>query len=165
MRIKKKGSIKEHKQLKVCFTASSGGHFEQLMMLKPLIVEYDSFIVTENTSYLNLDNKQKSYLLNQINRKQKTFLFILFKNIFLSLKIFIKEKPDLVITTGVLSTIPLCIIAKTFRKKIIYIESFAKINSPTITGRVLYKFADRFYVQWQPMLKHYPKAVYKGGIY
>lgn len=37
--------------MKVCFTSSSGGHFEQLLMLKSLFAEYDSFIVTEKTKY------------------------------------------------------------------------------------------------------------------
>lgn len=50
-------------------------------------------------------------------------------------------------------------------KKLIYIESFAKVTSPTETGKLLYKFADRFYVQWESMLKFYPKAKYLGGIY
>ena len=76
-----------------------------------------------------------------------------------------EEKPDVVITTGVLAMIPLCLIAKLFGKKLIYIESFAKVSSPTETGRFLYKFADRFYVQWKPMLQFYPKAIYLGGIY
>ena len=55
-------------------------------------------------------------------------------------------------------------IYKAFRK-VIYIESFAKINSPTITGRIIYKFADDFYVQWEEMKKFYPKAHYDGEIY
>lgn len=92
-------------------------------------------------------------------------VFNLLKNIFLSIKIFAKEKPDVVICTGVLATIPMCLIAKLCRKKLIYIESFAKINSPTLTGKLMYKFADKFYVQWESMLKCYPKAIYKGGIY
>ena len=32
--------------MKICFAASSGGHFEQLMMLKPLMEKYESFVVT-----------------------------------------------------------------------------------------------------------------------
>jgi len=59
----------------------------------------------------------------------------------------------------------MCIIAKLFRKKIIFIESFAKVNSPTLTGKLVYKFADEFYVQWYSMLNIYPKAIFKGGIY
>ena len=46
-----------------------------------------------------------------------------------------------------------------------YKITVAKVTSPTETGKLLYKFADRFYVQWESMLKFYPKAKYLGGIY
>ena len=150
---------------KICFIASTGGHFEQLMMLNPLIEKYDSFIVTEKTSYSVIKKNKKLYYLIQVNRNEKLAIIKMIINILRSIKIFIEEKPDIVITTGVLSTIPMCLIAKIFRRKIIYIESFAKINSPTLTGKLIYKFADQFYVQWREMLEIYPKAIYKGGIY
>ena len=54
---------------------------------------------------------------------------------------------------------------KIFKRKIIFIESFAKVNSPTLTGKLVYKFADRFYVQWEEMKEFYPNALYEGGIY
>lgn len=152
------------KKKKVCFAASSGGHFEQLMMLRPLMEEYQSFIVTEKTSY-NIKSKFKTYYMTQVNRKEKTFIFKMLVNTIKSIYIFIKERPDYMITTGVLAIIPLSFIIKIFRKKLIYIESFAKITSPTLTGRLLYKHADRFYVQWEKMLEVYPNAIYKGGIY
>lgn len=154
------------KTLKICFAASTGGHFEQLMMLKPLMKKYDSFILTEKTDYeVKNNNNIKIYKVNQVNRKQKLFVINMFINSIKSCVIFLKEKPDLVITTGVLAMIPMCLIAKLFRKKLIYIESFAKISSPTLTGKFLYKYADRFYVQWEKLLDIYPNAIYKGGIY
>ncbi len=82
-----------------------------------------------------------------------------------SLKIYHKEKPDVIICTGVLATIPFCFISKLHKKKLIYIESFAKVSTGTKTGYLVYKFADRFYVQWEPMLEIYPKSVCLGGIY
>ena len=154
------------KKLKICFAASTGGHFEQLMMLKPLMKKYDSFILTEKTDYeVKNNNDIKVYKINQVNRKQILFPINMFINAIKSFAIFIKEKPDLVITTGVLAMIPMCLIAKIFGKKLIYIESFAKISSPTLTGKFLYKYADQFYVQWEKMLEIYPNAIYKGGIY
>lgn len=150
---------------KVCFAASSGGHYEQLLMLKPLMEKYDSFILTEKTKYSTEIKNVKSYYLLQVNRKEKSFILKMIWNAFKSVFFFIKERPDVVITTGVLSTIPMCLIAKIFGRKLVYIESFAKINSPTETGKFLYKFADRFYVQWKTMLKYYPEAVFLGGIY
>ena len=150
---------------KICFAASTGGHFEQLMMLKPLMSKYDSIIVTEKSQY-SVENKEiKTYYLNQVNRKEKTFLFRMIVNSLKTIEILIIEKPNIIISTGALSTIPLCLFGKLLRKKIIFIESFAKINSPTLTGRLVYKFADQFYVQWEEMLEFYPNAVYKGGIY
>lgn len=151
---------------KICFAASSGGHFEQLMMLEPLMNKYDSFLLTEKTEYsINKKDNKNTYYLKQVNRKEKTFVLKMLENTVISLKIFIKEKPDYMITTGVLAIIPMALIMKLFRRKIIYIESFAKISSPTLSGRFLYKYADQFYVQWKSMLKIYPKAIYKGGIY
>lgn len=150
---------------KICFIASTGGHFEQLMMLKPLMDKYDSFIVTEKTGYSVIKDDKRIYYLKQVNRHEKTFIFKMIVNLFISLKIFIIEKPDLVISTGALATIPMCLLSKFFRKKVIFIESFAKVTSPTLTGKLVYKFADQFYVQWEQMKEHYPDAICKGGIY
>ena len=69
------------------------------------------------------------------------------------------------VSTGVLAMIPMCLLIKAFGGKLIYIESFAKVTSPTQTGKFLYKFADKFYVQWEPMKQFYPKAECLGGIY
>lgn len=150
---------------KLCFAASSGGHFEQLSMLKPLMEKYDSFVVTENTDYKAEIKGQKMYYIHQVNRKEKTLLFWMIVNSFKSLIIILREKPDVVITTGVLAMIPLCLLMKLMGKKLIYIESFAKVSSPTETGKLMYKYADRFYVQWESMKKFYPNAYYLGGIY
>lgn len=157
--------MNKEKNKKICFAASSGGHYEQLMMLKPLMEKYDSFVLTEKTNYQAQEKGQKTYYLKQVNRREKAFLWQMLQNSLLSLKIFLKEKPDIVICTGVLATIPMCLIAKAAHKKLIFIESFAKVTSPTETGKLLYRFADRFYVQWPQMLEVYPKAIYLGGIY
>ena len=60
---------------KICFIASSGGHFEQLMMLKPLMKKYDSLIVTEKTNYSVSNSEFNTYYLHQVNRREKSFIF------------------------------------------------------------------------------------------
>lgn len=152
-------------KLTICFAASSGGHYEQLLMLKPLMEKYDSFVITEKTKYCAGIPNERMYYLAQVNRKESGFILRMIANAFQSLWIFLKERPDVVVCTGVLAMIPMCLIAKIFRKKLIYIESFAKVTSATETGKLLYKFADQFYVQWEPMLEIYPRAKYLGGIY
>ena len=153
------------KRKKICFAASSGGHFEQLSMLKPLMDEYDSFVVTEETAYKATIKDEKMYYLHQVNRKELTLPIWMIVNAFKSLKMVIMERPDVIITTGVLAMIPLSLLVKLFGGKLIYIEKKEKISSPTETGKFLYKFADQFYVQWEPMKKFYPDAIYLGGIY
>ena len=104
--------------------------------------KYDSFIITEKTRYSAKVDGKKMYYMKQVNRKEKTFAFKLLANGFKSFFIYIKERPDVVITTGVLAMIPICLLAKLFRKKLIYIESFAKVTSPTETGKFLYRYVD-----------------------
>lgn len=149
---------------KMCFAASSGGHLEQLMMLEPLMKEYDGFIVTEKTKY-EAKMPARCYYMVQVNRRQKTCLLRMAINSIRAVGILLWERPDAILCTGVLAMIPLCLIGKLFGKKLIYIESFAKVTSPTLSGKLLYKYADRFYVQWEQMLKIYPDAIYLGGIY
>lgn len=151
---------------KICLISSSGGHFEQLLMLRKLSEKHDIFIVTEKTKY-NREDKKINHFVMQVNRKEPLFLIKMGLIFMKSLFIFLKEKPDVVISTGVLAAIPMLFIAHFFKKKVIYIESFAKINSPTMTGNLIYKkhIADQFYVQWESMLEFYPNAICKGGIY
>lgn len=150
---------------KACFIASSGGHWEELMCLREIADAYDTFYVTEEGGQAEDCNLTKIYTLPQINRHEKKFLLHfakLFKNAF---KILREEKPDFIITTGALIAFPFCFLAKIRGTKVIYIESFARVNNQSLTGKLVYPFADLFLVQWEPLLKLYPKAKYVGGIF
>lgn len=153
------------KKLKIVFAASSGGHLEQLLMLKPLMEKYDSVLVTEKTDYDAGKLDVKTYYVKQINRKEVLFIPKLLVNSWKSLVILVRERPRVMITTGVLAMIPMALLMKLFGGKLIYLESFAKVTTKTLSGKLLYKFADQFYVQWEEMLELYPNAIYKGGIY
>lgn len=148
---------------KIIFVSSSGGHFEQLMMLGSLIEKNDSMIITEKTSFSNKEKNIRKFIA--VNRKEKLFLLKMLINSLISLNYLIKFRPELIISTGTLCTIPICILAKLFKVKTIYIESYAKVKTPTKTGEFLYGKVDLFIVQWEEMLAVYPDAIYIGGIY
>lgn len=150
--------------MKILFTSSSGGHLEELLQLNSIIIDNESYILTERNEK-NLSKFKENFLLNQINRKEKSFFIHFLKLFFISSKIYKRIKPDVIISTGALVTVPICIIGKLHHKRIIYIESFARVNSPSLTGKIMYKFADEFIVQWKDMLKYFPKAHYWGGIF
>ena len=154
---------------KVLFISSMGGHLTELMQLKIIFKNYDYKIITEkHKSTLGLKARYKSkidYLLAGNKDHMLRYLYVLPYNFIKSFIIFLKFKPDVIVTTGAHTCVAMCYIAKIFRKKVIYIESFANIETKTLTGKLIYPIADKFIVQWKSMLKLYPKAIYEGWIF
>jgi UDP-N-acetylglucosamine:LPS N-acetylglucosamine transferase len=149
------------RQKKLCLISSSGGHYEQLRMLMPLALQYRICWVTEATAYA----APADYYLIQTGSKDRWHLFKMIRNLFRSCRIWAIERPDFVITTGTMVAIPMIFLSRLFRKKLIYIESFARTQGGTKTGRLAYKYADLFIVQWESLKTVYPNAVYGGSIY
>lgn len=154
---------------KVLFISSAGGHLSEMLELKELFSKYDYYIITEKTkstdSLKEKYSNKVNYLIYGTKDHMLTYPFKLIANCFKSLYYYIKIKPEFIITTGAHTAGPMCCLGKIFGSKIIYIESFANIETKTITGRLIYKIADLFIVQWKSMLKLYPKATYGGWIY
>lgn len=154
---------------KVLFIASTGGHLNELMQLAPLFEKYDYHIITEKdkaNEILKEKYGEKLDFLPYGTRAKIVSYF--FKYFYLCLKtvyLYFKIRPEVIITTGTHTAGPMCILGKIGRSKIIYIETFANINKKTATGKLIYPIADLFIVQWEEMLKLYPKAVYGGSIY
>ncbi len=152
---------------KIMFIASVGGHLTQLLELSELFKQYDSVLITEKIDITkDLKKKYKTeYLIYGSRKFIISYIFIFFYNVIKSLFLFIKHNPQIIITTGAHTAVPLCYIGWLFRRKVIYIESFAKSNKPNFSGKIIYPIASVVVVQWKSMLKHYPKAQYWGWIY
>lgn len=146
---------------KICLISSSGGHYEQLKMLAPLAKKNNVFWVTEKTEYIS----NADYYLIQTGLKDIFFPLRMILNTLKSFRIWQKEKPDYVITTGTMVVLPMAFFAKVFHKKLIYIETFSRIYDGTRTGKLMYRYADLFIIQWESLKKIYPDAVYGGSIY
>ncbi len=154
---------------KVLFISSTGGHLAELLQLKNMFNHYDFHIITEKTkSNLKLKNDYKNrinYLVYGTKDHMLLYPFKLLYNSIKSLYFYLKIHPDYVITTGAHTAGPMCCIAKIFGSRVVYIETFANINSKTITGSLLYHIADKFIVQWDSMKKLYPNSEVGGWIY
>ena len=151
--------------MKILLTASSGGHLEQLKQLKSLCNEHEvKWLVCKNP--VNESMQGVEFMPEYRNETKLLKFFDFFKIYFATKKLLKSFKPDVVISTGAGATFPCCYLQKKkFKKKVIFIESFAKRNSPTKTGKRVYKFADAFIVQWEEMKKFYPNAIVGGMIY
>lgn len=152
---------KEKRKPRICLVSSSGGHWEQLQKLKVLLDKYDGFLVTEKTHF----EADAKYLMKQTDLKDKTMIFKMVYNSILALKIWIRERPDFVITTGTMVAYPFYLLSIVFRKKFIFIETFGRADMPTVAGKMMEKHSDLFIVQWESQKKHYKKAIYWGCLY
>jgi UDP-N-acetylglucosamine:LPS N-acetylglucosamine transferase len=151
-----------NKKPKICFVSSSGGHWEQLQKLKPLADKYEGFFVTEKTQF---DAPLASYFMKQTDLKDKLMPFKMLVNFLRALKIWIKEKPDMVITTGTMVAYPFYLLSVLCKKKFVFIETFGRANMPTVAGKLMEKHSDLFIVQWESQKKFYKKAIYGGCLY
>ncbi len=147
---------------RLCFVSSSGGHWEQLQKLEPLAIKYKGFFVTERTKFkAPLGN----YFMIQTDLKDKLILIKMLWNTIYTLFIWIKERPDFVITTGTMVAYPFYLLAVFFHKKFIFIETFGRANMPTVAGKKMEKYTDLFIVQWETQKKFYKNAIYGGCLY
>lgn len=149
---------------KLMFVAGTGGHLSEILKLESLFNDY--VIVTEKTktSIENLKGYNVEYLKYGSRYYFLKYIFVFILNVILSIKLVLKYRPKIIITTGPSIGGIMGIIGKCIGSKFIYIESLAKVNTLSITGKTSYRFADKFYVQWEDLCEKYEKAEYIGRL-
>ena len=152
---------KHNRKPRLCLVSSSGGHWEQLQKLQPLIDKYDGFYVTEKTQF----EAKAKYFMKQTDLKDKLMPFKMLWNGLYAVWIWIKERPDFVITTGTMVAYPFYLLAVLFHKKFVFIETFGRADMATVAGKKMEKHSDLFIVQWETQKKHYKNAIYGGCLY
>ena len=152
-----------NKKIKVGLVGSSGGHLTHLYMLKEFWEDKDRFWVTfdkeDARSLLKGERFYPAYYPS--NRSIKALII----NTYRAIKVLIKERPDLIVSSGAAPAIPFFWLGKLFGAKTIYIEVFDRIDEPTISGKICYPVTDKFIVEWEEMKQVYPKAVNLGSIF
>lgn len=166
---KKKNTDNKENKSKVLFIASTGGHLNELLQLKPLFSQYEYNIITEKTevdkSIKEQYGSKMKFLIYGTKKYPIRYLFKFTANCFISLFYYMRFGPDIIVTTGTHTAVPMCYIGKMFGSKIIYIETFANRTTGTLTGKIIYPIADTFVIQWEELKSVYSKAKYWGWIY
>lgn len=149
--------------MKLCLVCSAGGHFDELKTLTHAFEGHKFFFVT----YFSEGNKN---LKNMYRLKFDGWGLIgkisLAKNFIEAIYILTKERPNVIISTGGGEiAVPFCYIGKILGMKIIFIDTLARISTPSGGGRLIYPIADLFLVQWVSLLEKYGrKAKYWGQV-
>lgn len=149
--------------MKVCLVSSSGGHLAHLYMLRPFWQEHERFWVTfDKEDARSLLSEEKMYPCHYPTNRSLKALII---NTKLAWKLLRSEQPDLIISSGAAVAVPFFVLGKMFGAKTIYIEVFDRIDQPTMTGKLVYPFTDKFIVEWEEMKNVYAKAVNLGSVF
>ena len=147
--------------MKICIATSAGGHLTEALQLKEVWRGKKHFFISDKRiNAIDLSKKEKVYFITPARRNFSKLL----TSINETRKIFMKENPNIIISTGAEIGFPAMILGVILRKKVIYIESIARINSPSLTGQLIYPFIKDFYVQWPEGKKFFPKAKYVGAV-
>lgn len=147
------------KPIKICCTCSHGGHLNEMLQIQDAFDGHTVFYFCYDADTTRqLENR---YLVPNMAKNPIEFL----KNLVRVTRIFRKERPDLIVSTGAEIAIPVVLIGKLFRVPALYIECGAQVVRPSVTGRVMYWMAEEFYVQWPELLQAYgPRARFVGSL-
>lgn len=149
--------------MKLAVIASSGGHIFEMFCLKEFWINKDHFWVsfpTQDAKYLLKDETNVYWAAYPTVRNIPNLL----RNLVLAPRILLKERPDMIVTTGSGVAAPFIWWAKLLGIHTVFIESVTRITELSLTGRMVYPFVDTFVVQWEELLEKYPKVTYHGRI-
>lgn len=149
---------------KVCIPTSSGGHLTHMRMLMPVLEgAADRFWVTFDKEDANtaLAGERVYHCHFPTNRNVKNTV----RNTLLAVRVLRKERPDLIVSSGAAIAVPFFLAGKLMGAKTVYVEVFDRMDAPTLTGRLVRRFADLFVVQWPEMTRVYPGSVDLGSIF
>ena len=149
-------------QVKILLVGSSGGHLLQLLRAKEALDSHELVWVC-------FKKPDSEYFL----REYKTYwcyfpttrnVINFIKNTFQSFYVLWKERPDVIMSSGAGVAIPYFYLGKLLGKKTVYIESFTRVTSCSLTGKLVYPVTNLFCVQWESTMKFYPSAKVIGRL-
>jgi UDP-N-acetylglucosamine:LPS N-acetylglucosamine transferase len=156
---------------KIGVVTGSGGHLTEALSIIEAFKGHDLFLVVHNFPSLReiqLDEIKKIYRLKILLGYSSLFAVFLtaLVNLFQFIRIFWKEKPSILFSTGAEIAVPAFYVGKIFfRTRLIFLETLTRVKDLSYAGKVLYPIVDLFLVQWPELLeKAGSKAVYGGRL-
>jgi beta-1,4-N-acetylglucosaminyltransferase len=147
---------------KLLLVASSGGHLVELLELAGPYSRESRHWVTfdKRDARVLLAGESVEYAHSPTNRH----IGNLIRNCLLALRVILRLQPDAVITTGAGVGVPFVYAARILGVESIYVESLARVEELSLTGRLVYRTASHFFVQWPELAERRRKCRYAGAI-
>jgi beta-1,4-N-acetylglucosaminyltransferase len=134
-----------------------------MLALRPAWERYAHVWVTFDKSDTRslLRDERVVYAYSPTNRSIKNLV----RNLVLAWQALGAFRPRVVLTTGAGVAVPFAWLARLRRVRVVYVESFTRIEGPSLTGRLVGPVADRSYVQWPELAQVVPKGRYAGNVF
>jgi beta-1,4-N-acetylglucosaminyltransferase len=141
---------------------SPGGHLQQMLALKPAWEEFDHAWVTLPSVDVEAALAGEQYRLAHAptNRSIKNLL----RNVALAWRMLHSQPPDLILSTGAGLSVPFFLIGKLLGIPLVYVESVTRTEGLSLSGRMVYPLADRFFVQWPESAATARRAEFAGSV-
>jgi beta-1,4-N-acetylglucosaminyltransferase len=142
---------------------SSGGHLLQMLALREAWGAYSHVWVTFDKSDARslLQDERVVFAHWPTNRSAKNLL----RNIVVAWSTLRRVRPRLMLTTGAGVAVPFAWIARLLKVRVVYIESFTRVEYPSLTCRLVAPVAHRVYAQWPELAGNVPNARYAGNVF
>lgn len=151
----------EPKRLKILFVVSTGGHLTQLLALRSWWEAHDRAWVTFDHPHAHaaLADEEVTFAFSPTTRNLPNAV----RNLFLARRVLAQNAPDLVVSTGAGVAVPFFWLARAKGTRTLYLEVIDRVDSRTMTGRMVYPTVDAFAVQWPEQERLYPGATVVGA--
>jgi len=81
-----------------------------------------------------------------------------------SLQVLRRFRPDAVLSSGPSIAVPVSVLSRLLGRRVIFVETASRVTSLSLSGKILYRIAHLFFVQWPELRIGYPKALYRGRL-
>jgi UDP-N-acetylglucosamine:LPS N-acetylglucosamine transferase len=130
--------------------ASGGGHWVQLLRLRPAFERYDVVFVSMFESYADEVEAARFHTVPDASRFDLKAFAPVFGR---ALDILRKERPAAIVTTGSAPMLAFILLGRLFRCRTLWIDSIANSERLSSSGRLAKKLAHKCVTQWPEVAK------------
>jgi UDP-N-acetylglucosamine:LPS N-acetylglucosamine transferase len=76
-----------------------------------------------------------------------------------------RARPEAILSSGPAVAIPFAFWGKLFGRAVIFVETGSRVHRLSLTGRLMRRLADLYFVQWPELCALNPKAIYAGRLF
>lgn len=132
-------------RLRIMAIASGGGHWIELMRLRPAFADSDVVWVSTFANYAAEVAPQTYYTMDDATRFDR---FKHLKILFTALRIILRERPDAVITTGSAPALGFILIGRLLGARTLWVDSIAQPERLSTSGSIAKRIAHVTVSQW-----------------